>query len=274
MVQLDLDVVLKILAGIVLAWITARIIYSLRPPEEKDPNYKNPFLQKQKKQQLKQLPKPSSGVKYLYRLARASEPTRSGRKGDKKEQRSNQDTVGFEAQDMASRPLILRPSDGGYYGVSGLDDQCLHLSTAAQVTETAKLYFKGVEDLILLKFSTEMIEKDENVILRWEESLPQPGAAARSDAFPHVYTAERGVKARLSWWDLANCVALPMGSDGVHTFPEDALSEDAPMPDMMPQPPKVNAPAQAPAAAAVDELTALEDELRKEMFGDAKAAAS
>ena len=95
-----------------------------------------------------------------------------------------------------------------------------------QVAETAAAYFKGCEELILLKFRTEAIEKDESVDLRWEEALPQPGAPQRPGAFPHVYAPERGEKARLSWWNLEACIKVPLGPDGVHVFPPGALSED------------------------------------------------
>ena len=80
---------------------------------------------------------------------------------------------------MAKRAMMFRLSDGGYYGIAGLDDKCIHLSTADQVVSTANLYFKGVDDLLLLKFKTDLVEKDEKTELRWEEALPPPGVAPR-----------------------------------------------------------------------------------------------
>jgi len=207
--------------SLIAALLIFRIAWSLRPPEVKNPK-ENPFLKKAKKKELKQFPKPEEGVKYLYRLARASEPSRSGPRGTVKEQMSVRDTVGWEAQDVAAKPQVFRVGDGGYYGVSKLDEKCVYLSTMAQVEETARLYFEGVDDLLLLKFVTAQIEKDEALELRWEEATdPRP-----EQGFPHVYSTERGVRAKLSWWDLAGCFQLPLGEDGKHVFPPGALSEE------------------------------------------------
>ena len=171
---------------------------------------------------------------------------------------------------MVDVAWAMRPPDAGYFGIEGLDDDCLHLSTAAQVVETAKLYFKGVEDVLLLKYSTEMIEKDEHVELRWEQALPPPGKPARPDAFPHVYAKEKGEKARLSWFKLVTFTPLPLGPDQECTFPPGALSEDEVLP------PPTSKPAAADAAAppaddeseerdeAAERLEALEEQLRKE----------
>jgi len=268
--MVGVELVLKILAGLVCCWLALKFILKNAPPETDNKFKKKP------KEKLKQLPKPTSGVKYLYRLARASESSRTGNKGTRTTNAGEHDTVGWEAADMARRPLILRASDGGYYGVAGLDDDCLHLSTAAQVRETARLYFKGVEELLLLKFSTEMIEKSEIVELRWEAALPPPGQPARDDAFPHCYSRERGIKARLSWWDLVACIPLPLGDDGEPTFPPDALSEDnVELPSALPSTLGVAAPKASAAASAPeepDELTKLEEELRKEMLAEGQKA--
>lgn len=55
-------------------------------------------------------------------------------------------------------------------------DGYIHLSTAAQVRETARRHFAGVEDLILVAFEAESL----GPALRWE---PSRGG----DLFPHVY---------------------------------------------------------------------------------------
>ena len=250
-----LDVVFKILLGIGMAWLAFRIVYSCRPPE---PNY-NRFTRERKER----MPKPTSGVIYLFRLARASEPSRTGSKGAVVEELSAERTVGWEAMDIARKPPLLRRCQGGYYGVPGLDDVCLHLSTMSQVTETARLYFKGIDDLLLLKFSTEGIENDEACELRWEAALPQKGAAPRQDVFPHVYSAERGAKAKLSWLDLAECITLPLGADGQHIFPLGWDSEEEVAAPVWP-----GAVAKVPLVRDVkaEELNALEEQLRREML--------
>ena len=80
--------------------------------------------------------------------------------------------MGYEATKEAGTPVKGRSLVKAYYG---------HLSMADQVKSTAKLYFKGVDDLILLKFSTAAISKDEAVELRFEEAAPpqHPGPWGR-----------------------------------------------------------------------------------------------
>ena len=213
------ELALKIGAGLLIAILLTRFVLNAAPPDKG-----NAFLDAKKKPPPKRLPKPSSGVNYLYRLARASEPTRTGLKGVKAEGFT---TVGVEAKEMAKRAMMFRLSDGGYYGIAGLDDKCIHLSTADQVVSTANLYFKGVDDLLLLKFKTDLVEKDEKTELRWEEALPPPGVAPRPGvAFPHVYPVERGIKAKLSWWDLFECIELPLSADGEREFPDGWDSEE------------------------------------------------
>ena len=246
--------------GFLVYKFIASVIAGARPPETEH----NRFSQKKKVVKPKQLEKPAKGVKFLYRLARKSERSRHGYKGEKWDR--EEATVGREAEYMLSKPWALRPTDSAYYGVDGLDDTCIHLSTAAQVVETAKLYYKGVDDVLLLKFSTDMIEKDDFVILRWEQALPPPGQPARPDAFPHVYARERGFKAKLSWWNLEAAISLPLGADGETVeFPENALSEDAKA--AVPTPTKGEPAGYAAAAAvseAVEDLDAMEARLRKE----------
>lgn len=84
-------------------------------------------------------------------------------------------------------------------------DGFIHLSTAAQVAETAARHFTHVPDLLLVAISTADVEP----WLRWE---PSRGGAL----FPHIYgdlplSAVRAV------------TPLLLGDDGRHVFP-DALS--------------------------------------------------
>lgn len=81
-------------------------------------------------------------------------------------------------------------------------DGFIHLSTGAQVADTAARHFGGVADLLLVAVST----SDVASTLRWE---PSRGGAL----FPHVYgdlplSAVRAV------------TPVPLGADGRHLFPD------------------------------------------------------
>jgi uncharacterized protein (DUF952 family) len=81
-------------------------------------------------------------------------------------------------------------------------DGFIHLSTAAQVRETARRHFAGVGDLLVVAVSSRALAP---FGLRWE---PSRGGAL----FPHLYgdlpmTAVRWV------------APLPLGADGEHVFP-------------------------------------------------------
>jgi len=83
-----------------------------------------------------------------------------------------------------------------------LDDGFIHLSTAAQVRETAAKHFAGWADLLLIAVNTEAL----GAALRYE---PSRGG----DLFPHLYealplSAVRWVK------------PLPLGRDGRHVLPD------------------------------------------------------
>jgi uncharacterized protein (DUF952 family) len=204
---------------VIAAFLIYKLVVAFRPPEQED----NPFNRPKRKPKEVKLDKEPN---YLYRLARASEPTRD-HYGEPIPQEGKESTVGHEAMKEASTQLRGRSLVGAYYGdPKGLDSKCIHLSTADQVVSTAKMYFKGVDDLILLKFSTAAIKKDENVKLKFEEAQPAPGVDVRGDAFPHVYPAERGQKVGLSWWNLKSCLKVPLGANGEHEFPPHAFDED------------------------------------------------
>jgi uncharacterized protein (DUF952 family) len=84
-----------------------------------------------------------------------------------------------------------------------LADGFIHLSTAAQVAETAARHFAGVAGLLLVTVSATDVRSQ----LRWE---PSRGGAL----FPHVYgplplSAVRAV------------TPLVLGADGRHVFPRD-----------------------------------------------------
>lgn len=95
--------------------------------------------------------------------------------------------------------------DAGNYRGSALDlkDGFIHFSTHAQVRQTAALHMKGIEGLVLVRVPVAPLGDD----LKWEE-------ARNGQLFPHLYTA---LPAGLA----TSVVALPLGPDGLHVFPDD-----------------------------------------------------
>ncbi len=82
-----------------------------------------------------------------------------------------------------------------------LADGFVHLSTAEQVAETARLHFAGQEGLMLLAVDTHRLGDD----LRWEKSRG-------GQDFPHLYNV---LKMEAVVW------ARPMPwRDGAHLLPE------------------------------------------------------
>ena len=92
---------------------------------------------------------------------------------------------------------------GAFHGAPvDLADGYIHLSTAAQVRETAARHFAGQDGLVLVAVEAEAL----GAALRYE---PSRGG----DLFPHLYgplplAAVRSVR------------PLPLGPDGQHVFPE------------------------------------------------------
>ncbi len=91
--------------------------------------------------------------------------------------------------------------EGAFHG-SGIDleDGYIHFSTSDQVAETAWLHFNGVEGLMLVAVATD------KVALTWE-------GARGGVMFPHLY-ASLGMD-QVLW-----AVAIPLGDNGQHVFPE------------------------------------------------------
>ncbi len=94
-------------------------------------------------------------------------------------------------------------------------DGFIHMSTAAQIAETARKYFSGVPDLVLLAIDTDMIEKlhapqNEGNALRWE---PSRGG----DLFPHLY-------ALLPSTAVQTATPAPLADDGTPIIPDDLPS--------------------------------------------------
>jgi uncharacterized protein (DUF952 family) len=80
-------------------------------------------------------------------------------------------------------------------------DGYVHFSTAAQVAQTAALYFADQSDLVLVAVEADALGPD----LRWE-------ASRNSALFPHLY---RVLRLTDVVWDKS----LPLGATG-HIFPE------------------------------------------------------
>jgi uncharacterized protein (DUF952 family) len=81
-------------------------------------------------------------------------------------------------------------------------DGYVHLSTRAQVTETARLHFAGADGVRLLRFAVADLPP-----LKWE---PSRGG----QMFPHLYAPLEVSLAEAVWH-------LMRGADGMLRFPED-----------------------------------------------------
>lgn len=84
-----------------------------------------------------------------------------------------------------------------------LRDGFIHLSTAAQLPETARKYFSGVRKLLLLAVKLDVLPAPE--ALRWEP-------ARDGDLFPHLY-GDLPVEA------VAHAVPVPLAPDGEPALP-------------------------------------------------------
>jgi uncharacterized protein (DUF952 family) len=95
-------------------------------------------------------------------------------------------------------------------------DGFIHLSTAAQVPETATRHFAGQSDLVLVAVAVERLGD----ALRWE---PSRGGAL----FPHLY-------APLPLGAVLWVADLPLDATGRHVFPQLFLevAESDPSPDL------------------------------------------
>ncbi len=85
-----------------------------------------------------------------------------------------------------------------------LRDGFIHFSTAAQLGETARKYFSGVPDLVLLAIEVEALSGNS---LHWE---PSRGG----DLFPHLY-ADLPIQA------VTSVVSIPLAGNGAPILPSD-----------------------------------------------------
>jgi uncharacterized protein (DUF952 family) len=86
-----------------------------------------------------------------------------------------------------------------------LRDGYIHFSTAAQLKETARKYFSGTPDLLLLAVEVARLNALPSE-LRWE---PSRGG----DLFPHLY-ADLPIAA------VVRVLPVPLASDGTPLLPE------------------------------------------------------
>lgn len=105
---------------------------------------------------------------------------------------------------IVAADLWQAAEDSGVFTGAGIDlnDGFIHLSTGAQARRTARLYFKGQDNLVLVAVDGARL----GAALKYEHSRD-------GDPFPHLYgplplTAVQSVR------------PLPIGSDGDHVFPE------------------------------------------------------
>lgn len=82
-------------------------------------------------------------------------------------------------------------------------DGFLHFSTAAQLRATAAKHRAGESDLVIVEAAVAALGE----ALRFE-----PPASGRAGLFPHLYGA-------LPMPAVTRVMPLPLGADGLHTFP-------------------------------------------------------
>lgn len=104
---------------------------------------------------------------------------------------------------ICSEALWRRAQETGVFVGAPVDraDGFIHLSTAAQVAETAARHFAGQDGQVLLAVNTAAL----GAALKWE---PSRGGAL----FPHLY-GPLPISAVAQVWN------LPLGNDGRHRFP-------------------------------------------------------
>lgn len=103
-------------------------------------------------------------------------------------------------------------------------DGFIHLSTAAQIAETARTHFEGVSDLVLLKIDAEMLEKlhapnNESLAASQQSDVPplrwEPSRGG--ELFPHLY-------ALLPASAVRDVTPAPLADDGMPIVPSDLPS--------------------------------------------------
>ena len=100
---------------------------------------------------------------------------------------------------LADRAAWEEAQRAGVYRGAEVDakDGYLHFSSAAQLADTARLHYRGRQNLVLLAVDTERLGDE----LRWE-------ASRGGDLFPHLY-------AELKAGDVAWAKSVTLDADGV-----------------------------------------------------------
>jgi len=108
---------------------------------------------------------------------------------------------------IISEKLWSEAQQAGVFSGALIDvvDGFIHFSTASQARETARLYFSGQNDLLLVAVDVARLGK----ALLFEPSR-------NGDLFPHLYGPLP--LAAVLWQK-----PLVLGSDGLHIFPEDMV---------------------------------------------------
>ena len=104
---------------------------------------------------------------------------------------------------ILTKPEWQGAQDAGAFTGSPVDlaDGYIHFSTAAQAQETARRYFCGQSDLMVLAIETEDLSPDLKSALMWE---PSRGG----DLFPHLYRPLPVTAVRKAW-------AIDLDAEGV-----------------------------------------------------------
>ena len=163
--------------------------------------------------------------KYIYRLARASEPVREGRCKPKQDGSTIR-------QELAAHGEGCRINRGSaaYRGNPDVDGEgyFVHVWTAGQVQAAAASHFAGADDLMLLKYSRAWLLESE-VEIRYEEAgaaaVLHDGGEPRPGAYPHVY-AGKCRHPHLSYTCLVGHYLLSVDADGQHVLPREAFAND------------------------------------------------
>jgi uncharacterized protein (DUF952 family) len=105
---------------------------------------------------------------------------------------------------IVAADLWQAAEDSGVFAGAGIDlsDGFIHLSTGAQARPTARLYFAGQDNLMLVAIDGASLGDE----LKYEPSRD-------GDLFPHLYGP-------LPLTAVLSVRPLPLGADGKHIFPE------------------------------------------------------
>jgi len=115
---------------------------------------------------------------------------------------------------------------GGFFAGSDTDrrDGFIHFSTAAQVAETARRYFAGVPDLLLVAADADMLAALPSLVLdaASARNAAETGqlrfeASRGGDLFPHLY-------APLPFAAVIGETDIPLDPDGAPLIPRDLAS--------------------------------------------------